>query len=120
LITCEDYAFVGKVMVSVFWDSQQGVLLIDFLTEQRSINAAYYSKLLKDRVKPAYRPKRRSRPVKSVCHVHDNARLYTAVMTTGTLQEMHWEVLPHPAYRPDVAPCDVHLFGPMREALGGC
>jgi hypothetical protein len=30
----------------------QGVLFIDFLTEQRTINAAYYSKRLKDRVKP--------------------------------------------------------------------
>jgi hypothetical protein len=30
---------------------------------------------------------------------------------------MHWEVLLHPAYRPDVAPSDFHLFGPFKEAL---
>jgi len=40
-------------------------------------------------------------------------------VTTGTLEEMHWEVLPHPAYSPDLPPNDFHLFGPLREALGG-
>jgi len=40
-------------------------------------------------------------------------------VTTGTLEEMHWEVLPHPAYSPDLAPNDFHLFGPLKEALGG-
>jgi hypothetical protein len=33
-------------MASVFWDSH-GVIFIDFLTEQRPINADYYLKLLK-------------------------------------------------------------------------
>jgi len=32
---------------------------------------------------------------------------------------MHREVLPHPAYSPDLAPSDFHLFGPLKEALGG-
>jgi hypothetical protein len=40
-------------------------------------------------------------------------------VTTGTLQEMHWKVLPHSAYSPDLAPNDFHLFGPSKEALGG-
>jgi hypothetical protein len=84
----------GKVMASAFWDSQ-GVLFIDFLTEQRTIEASYYSKLLKDQVKPAFRSKRRGLSIKSVCLLHDNARPHTAAVTI-TLQEMHWEVLPHP------------------------
>jgi hypothetical protein len=32
---------------------------------------------------------------------------------------MHWEVLPHPAYRTDLVPSDFHLFGPFKEAVGG-
>jgi hypothetical protein len=35
----------------------QVILHIDFLTEQQTIIAAYYSKLLKDRVKPEFRSK---------------------------------------------------------------
>jgi histone-lysine N-methyltransferase SETMAR len=40
-------------------------------------------------------------------------------VTTGTLEEMHWEVLPHPAYSPDLVPSDFHLFGPLKETVGG-
>jgi hypothetical protein len=40
-------------------------------------------------------------------------------VTEGTLEEMHWDILPHPAYRPDLAPSDFHLFGPLKETPGG-
>jgi len=33
------------------------------------------------------------------------------------LGEMHWEVFPHPAYSPDLAPSDFHLFGRLKEAM---
>jgi histone-lysine N-methyltransferase SETMAR len=83
------------------------------VTEQRTINADYYSNLLQEPEKPGFRSKRRGSSVKSVCLLHDNARPHTAAVTTGTLEEMHWEVLPHPAYSPDLAPDDFHLFGPL-------
>jgi hypothetical protein len=103
----------GKLWPEFFWDPQS-VLFIGFLTEQRTIDAAYYSKLLKDRVSPTIRSKRRGRSVKSVC-LHDNARPHTAAVTTGTLDETHWEVLPHSAYSPELAPSDFHLFGPLKK-----
>jgi len=40
-------------------------------------------------------------------------------MTIGTLEEMHWEVLPHPAHSPDLASSDLHLFSPLKDAPGG-
>jgi hypothetical protein len=45
----------GKVMAIILWNSQ-GILFIDFcfLTEQQTISAGYYSKLLKERVKPTF------------------------------------------------------------------
>jgi hypothetical protein len=36
-----------------------------------------------------------------------------------TIQKLKWNVLPHPAYSPDLAPSDYHLFGPLKENLGG-
>jgi hypothetical protein len=102
----------GKVMASVFWDSE-GVLFIDFLIEEQIINAAYYSKLLKDRVKPAFRSKRRGQSVKSVCLLRDNACLHTVGVTSGTLEKMHWEVLPHP----NLASSDFHLWVSSKETL---
>jgi hypothetical protein len=43
----------------------------------------------------------------------------TLAATARTVEEMQWEVLPHPAYSTDLAPSDFHLFGPLKEALVG-
>ena len=40
-------------------------------------------------------------------------------MTVAKLAEMHWETLEQPPYSPDLAPSDFHLFGPLKEELGG-
>jgi hypothetical protein len=40
-------------------------------------------------------------------------------VTTGTLEEIHSEVLLHPAYSLDLVPSNFELFGPLKEALGG-
>jgi hypothetical protein len=40
-------------------------------------------------------------------------------VTIGTLEEMHSEVMPHPAYSPNLVPGDFHLLGPLKEALDG-
>uniref|UniRef100_A0A914H9D1 Transposase n=1 Tax=Globodera rostochiensis TaxID=31243 RepID=A0A914H9D1_GLORO len=50
---------------------------------------------------------------------HDNARPHTANMIKMALQELGWEVLPHPPYSPDVAPSDYHLFRSLSNALSG-
>jgi hypothetical protein len=93
----------GKLWPSFFWDSQS---VLDFLTEQRTIiNAAYYSKLLKDRVKPAFHSKRRGHQSK-------------ASVSSMTIRVRTQEVPPHPAYSPDLVPSDFHLFGPLKEVLG--
>jgi len=36
-----------------------------------------------------------------------------------TIQKLKWNVLPHPPYSPDLAPSGYHLFGPLKEHLGG-
>jgi histone-lysine N-methyltransferase SETMAR len=36
-----------------------------------------------------------------------------------TLKQLKWEAMEHPAYNPDLAPSDFHLFGPLKEALRG-
>lgn len=107
----------GKVLATVFFDCK-GILLIDFLHERRTINAAYYCDLL-TQVRLAYRSKRRGQPIREVILLHDNARPHTAEVTRRKLEEMKWKPLDHPPYSPDLSPCDFHLFGPLKEALGG-
>lgn len=106
-----------KVMATFFWDSQ-GVLFVDFLTERRTINADYYLTLLRDKVKQAIRNKRKRRQ-SSVCLLQDNARPHTAAKTIETINKLQWDLLPHPAYSPDLAPSDFYLFRPLKEFLAG-
>jgi hypothetical protein len=32
---------------------------------------------------------------------------------------MGWTVLPHATYSPNLAPCNFHLFGPLKDLLQG-
>jgi len=107
----------GKVMASIFWDSK-GALYVDFLTQRRTINTEYYSALLEGPVKKAIRNKRK-RAQTSVPFLQDNARPHVAAHTMDTIQKLKWNILPHPPYSPDLAPSDNHLFGPLKEHLGG-
>src|SRR5271170_7319537 len=40
-----------------------------------------------------------------------------ANVTKKKLNDLHWEVLPHPAYSPDMAPSDFHLFRSLKSWL---
>jgi histone-lysine N-methyltransferase SETMAR len=116
-VKAETRLSAGKVLTTIFWD-WKGVLLVDFLHERHTVNAAYYCQLL-DNVKAAYKTKRRGQPIRNVILLHDNGRPHTAVLTRDKLKEFHWETLQHPHYSPDLSPSDYHLFGPLKEAMGG-
>ena len=49
--------------------------------------------------------------------LHDNARAHVAKVSREKIQELGWEVLPHPPYSPDMAPSDYHLFRVLKQHL---
>ena len=51
--------------------------------------------------------------------LQDNVLPHVAAHTMDTTQKLKWNVLPHPPYSPDLVPSDYHLFGPLKERLGG-
>jgi histone-lysine N-methyltransferase SETMAR len=44
---------------------------------------------------------------------------HTAHSTVATIRDLSFECLPHPPYSPDLAPNDFHVFGLLKEAMGG-
>ena len=52
-----------------------------------------------------------------IIFLHDNAPSHTTKPVRDTLEVLSWEVIPHAAYSPDLAPSDYHLFASMSHAL---
>ena len=107
----------GKVMATVFWDSQ-GVIFIDYLQKGKTITGLYYSELL-GRFDEALQKKRPRLQRKKVLFHHDNTPPHSSHIVAAKLAELRYELLPHPPYSPDLAPCDFFLFPNMKKWLGG-
>jgi hypothetical protein len=88
----------GKVMLTMFWDSQ-GVLLAHFQKSGENVNSAsYYEVLLK--LQDAICRKYAGRLARWVLH-HHNARA-----TQERIQELQWELHEHLPYSPGLASSD--------------
>lgn len=107
----------GKVMATIFWDSQ-GIILIDFMEKGKTITGAYYAALL-GKFHEVLMMKRPHLAKKKVIFHHDNAPAHTSAIATSKLVELRYQLLPHPPYSPDLAPCDFFLFPNMKKWLGG-
>jgi len=108
----------GKVMLTVFWD-EQAVILEHYMPKGNTVTNATYADLLKNHLRPAIKPKRHGPLNTGVLLQHDNARPHTACSTVATIQNLSFGCLPHLPYLPDLAPSEFHIFGPLKEAMGG-
>jgi histone-lysine N-methyltransferase SETMAR len=97
-----------KVMASVFWDAE-GILFIDYLEKGKIITGEYYSNLL-TRLDEKVREKRPGLQKKNIIFHQDNAPAHKIVLAMGKLRDLHYELLKHPIYSPDLAPSDFFLF----------
>ncbi len=106
-----------KLMVSVFWDSE-GVLLVDFMTRGTTINGEAYRNTLR-KLRTAIKNKRPGKLSRGIELLHDNARPHTAAETVSLIKSFKWNIVNHPAYSPDLAPSDYHLFPNMKSHFAG-
>lgn len=107
----------GKVMASIFWDAH-GVILIDYLEKGRTITGDYYVALL-DRLNDEIKKKRPHMAKKKVLFHHDNAPAHSSLKAMVKLNDLRYELLPHPPYSPDLAPSDYYLFPNLKRWLQG-
>ena len=90
-----------------------GIILLNFLEPWATINPDCYIKtLIKQKAKIAC-----TKSEKTFFLQYDNARPYMSLKITECVTKFSWTVLPHPPYKPDLAPSDFYLFGPVKEGL---
>ena len=107
----------GEVMATVFWDAR-GVIMLDFLPKRSTITGVYYANLL-DQVRTTIREKRRGKLSKGILLQQDNARVQTCKVAMDAVERNGYELIPHPASLPDLAPSDCFLFPNLKKDIRG-
>ena len=106
-----------KQMMIFAYDHIGIILADDAVPVGQTVNKDYYVDFISKKLKNALRRKRPSLDQPLI--LHDNARCHTAQQVVETLDSLNWEVLPHPAYSPDLSPPDFHLFPKLKEPMRG-
>ena len=110
---------MGKHMFIVFFDIK-GVILSHAVPKGQSVNSIYYSKVLRRYLMRASARKRPDGYDGGFILHQDNAPAHASqeVQTTIKIQ-LEAEILTHPPYSPDLAPCDFALFPKLKGELKG-
>ena len=104
-------------MTTVFWEAQDFIML-DFLAKKSTITVAYYANLL-DQLRTVIREKCRGKLSKGILLQQDNVRVHTCKTAMDAVKRHGHELIPHPAYSPDLAPSDYFLFPNLKKDIRG-
>ena len=110
-------ASTGKVMLTVFWNSER-VVLGDFLEKETKINSQRYIETLTALKRRLERTGIRNETLLQ----HDKpglTQVQQQEMHLDAIQRLEFSVLPHTPYIPDLAPSDFHLFPELKKHLKG-
>ena len=107
----------GKVMATVFWDAK-AVIIVHVLPKRSTITGVYYANLL-DKLRTAIHEKRRGKLSKGVLLQQDNARVHTCKVAMDAVERNGYELIPHLAFSPDLAPSDFFLFQNLKKDIRG-
>ena len=96
-----------------FFDST-GMIYMHWVSTEQTVNKEYYVEVLREFSKRFHR-KRPALFKSHQWHFHqDNAPVHNSILVTDYLSKMGIKTVPHPPYRPDLAPCDFWLFPKLR------
>ena len=94
----------GKVIAPIICNSQ-GVIVIDYLEQGRSINGAYYAAEMR-RLRQEIARKRRGKLTRCVLLLQNNVPAHSSQVAMTAATECGFKVIPRPPYSPDMAPSD--------------
>ena len=72
-----------------------------------------------DQLRTAIRKKRLGKLSKSVLLQQDNERVPSCKVSMDAVKRNGYELIPHPAYSPDLAPSDFFLFPNLKKDIRG-
>jgi histone-lysine N-methyltransferase SETMAR len=104
-----------KVMALVFWDNV-GVLLVRYFRKGATLTGQIYAKVM-DQLRKAIQKKRPEKLDDGIFLIHDNASSHTSAVAQEAIRRNEFIQLTHPAYSPDLAPSDFHLFPKLKNFL---
>lgn len=90
-----------------FFDDKR-VIYQHALLPKIAVNGEYYGSVLT--ILGHHISRKRPKLVRNWSLHHDNACPYIATYVQQYLKKCNIEIMPHPAYSPDLAPCDFWLF----------
>ena len=105
-------------MLSIWWD-YKGIVYFELLPNNRTINSDVYCQQLVKLEEVIKEKRSELANCKGIVVHHDNAKLFTSLVTRTKLLELDWEVMSHPPYNPDLAPSVHHLFRSLQNFLSG-
>jgi len=107
-----------KSMLIIFLDIQ-GTVHKEFVPPGQTVNGKFYCEVLR-RLRENVRHKRPEmwKNRNWLLH-HDNAPAHTSLIVGKFLTKNNVTTVPHPAYSPDLAPCDFYMFPKIKLRLKG-
>ena len=95
---CKVVSSAGNVIASIFWHSQD-VIMMDYLEECSTIKSAYYAEELRW-LRQEIVKKKRSKLTQGALLLHDNASVHTSQVAMAAATKCSFVVLPHLLYLP--------------------
>ena len=105
-------------MVATFF-STSGHLATVVLEDQRTVTAKWNTEVLLPQVFSKIQEKRPRTGLQGILLHHDNASSHTANATIPFLEKTLVKLMTHPAYSPDLAPCDIFMFPNVKNRMRG-
>jgi [histone H3]-lysine36 N-dimethyltransferase SETMAR len=107
-----------KTLAIIFMDVE-GIILTHYVPRGVTVNGKYYAGVIRTNLREAIRKKRGHLLQGGWLLHHDNARPHITADVQAAVRSCNAELLEHPPYSPDLAPCDFWLFPKMKEHLRG-
>jgi histone-lysine N-methyltransferase SETMAR len=103
-----------KMMSTVFWDCKR-ILLTEFMAMGTTVMSEVYCEML-NKLRRLIQNKWHRMLTKGIVLLYD-VWPHTVAYTNALIKLFSWEIFNHPAYSPDLAPSNYHLFTKMKVWL---